>query len=225
MEEQNRDIYLNFLFYKVDPLWRRLSTDEKEQGIKEFAAVAKGYSPHLKLRPYSTVGFRSDSDFLLWLIGHEPESIQNLVADLYRTGLGKYLSIEHAFFSMRRANQYAANHPQAFELELEPTKYLIVYPFVKSREWYQLPFEQRKEMMLEHQMIGHGFSRVRLNTAFSFGLSDQDFVVAFDTDYPGDFQELVMKLREIRASKYTVRDTPMCFCVSKSLEDTLRDLG
>jgi chlorite dismutase len=80
-------------------------------------------------------------------------------------------------------------------------------------------------MMDEHIEIGHRYPSVKLNTTYSFGLDDQEFVVAFETDKPEDFLDLVMELRMAEASRYTERDTPIFSCIMKSLKETLDTLG
>ena len=104
-------------------------------------------------------------------------------------------------------------------------RYLFVYPFVKTREWYALPMDRRQEMMSEHIRIGHKYPRVRLNTTYSFGLDDQEFVLAFESDYPRDFLDLVMELRESEASRYTLRDTPIFTCIKAPGGALLASLG
>jgi chlorite dismutase len=100
-----------------------------------------------------------------------------------------------------------------------------VYPFVKTRAWYALPREQRQEIMNVHIAVGHRFPSVKLNTTYSYGLDDQEFVLAFESDYPGDFLDLVMTLRETESSSYTERDTPIFTCVAGSPADVLDQLG
>jgi chlorite dismutase len=107
----------------------------------------------------------------------------------------------------------------------QPMKYVIVYPFVKTREWYLLPFEQRKKMMEEHIAVGRKFPQIRLNTTYSFGIDDQDFMLAFETPDLISFQELIMQLRETEVSRYIERDTPMIVCVYKGVEDIVKSLG
>ena len=80
-------------------------------------------------------------------------------------------------------------------------------------------------MMNEHIRVGHKYPRVRLNTTYSFGLDDQEFVLAFETDYPTDFLDLVMELRETEASSYTLRDTPIFTCLKAEGSDLVRALG
>ena len=85
---------------------------------------------------------------------------------------------------------------------------MFVYPFVKSREWYALPAEERWRIMQGHIQVGREYPGVDNHTTYSFGLDDQEFVVAFDTDDVGTFLDLVQRLRTTEASRYTVRDTP-----------------
>jgi nitrite reductase/ring-hydroxylating ferredoxin subunit len=105
------------------------------------------------------------------------------------------------------------------------SRYFFVYPFVKTREWYQLPLEERQAIMDQHIAIGRKYPSVKLNTTYSFGLDDQEFVVSFETDEPADFLDLVMELRETRSSLYTLRDTPIFSCISMPLEEVLETLG
>src|SRR5207245_11223746 len=112
-------------------------------------------------------------------------------------------------------------------LVISPTgrRYLFVYPFVKTRAWYRLPAVERQRQMSEHIAMGHRYPGVKINTTYSFGLDDQEFVVAFETNEPSDFVDLVMDLRETQSSLFTVRDTPIFTCVSKPLTGVLADLG
>ena len=96
-----------------------------------------------------------------------------------------------------------------------------MYPFVKSREWYALPAEERYRIMQGHIRVGREYPQVDNHTVYSFGLDDQEFVVAFDTDDPASFLELVQRLRATEASRYTVRDTPSFTCIAASLARAL----
>jgi chlorite dismutase len=95
--------------------------------------------------------------------------------------------------------------------------YLFVYPFVKTRPWYALPMEERQRMMDDHIATGHRYPGVKINTTYSFGMDDQEFVVAFEAESPSEFLDLVMELRGSPASAYTLRDTPAFTCVAQPL--------
>jgi chlorite dismutase len=79
--------------------------------------------------------------------------------------------------------------------------------------------------MNEHIVVGHQYPTVKLNTTYSFGLDDQDFVVAFETDFPADFLDLVQELRETESSIFTVRDVPIFTCISTTVEQIVKNMG
>lgn len=216
---------VGFLFFKVDPSFRRSGEKERLAAVRKFQEFLEGRKNFLKIRPYLTLGFRAEIDFLLWAITEDLEKIQQFVTDLYQTELGKFLSLVYSFVALKKPSQYALPHSQAFEKDDPPKKFLFVYPFVKSREWYLLPFERRQEIMNEHLRVAHEYPSVRLNTTYAFGLGDQDFVLAFEADEPADFENLVQRLRETEGSRYTVRDTPMIVASAKSIEMLLKGLS
>jgi chlorite dismutase len=222
--------FVNFAFYKLDPALRRLPLDEKEKARAEFLALFAQPRQGLICLSYSTVGLRPDCDFLLWRISLSPDDFQVQTAAINRTRLGAYLSTPHSFVSMTKRSMYIDNvdpfHTHESRTHIIPgkRKFLFVYPFVKTRDWYLLPLERRQEIMDVHIKVGNEFPSVKLNTTYSFGLDDQDFVVAFETEEPKDFLDLVMKLRETESSKYTQRDTPIFTCVQMPMEKVLEQL-
>jgi chlorite dismutase len=218
-------IFLNFSFFKVDPKWRWLNEIGKDEAAKEFANLMEVANTKIKVRVYSTLGLREDADIMLWMISDSIEKTQVMTSKVYSTVVGKYLTQSYVFLSAARPSVYSSKLTPGFMTDAEPMKYCIVYPFVKSREWYLLPFEERKKMMDEHIKIGKKFPQVRLNTTSSFGLDDQDFMLAFETEDLMAFQELIMQLRETKVSKHVVRDTPMIVCVYKGVEDIIKSLG
>jgi chlorite dismutase len=224
-EDKPAPTFLNFAFFKVDPKWRWLNEIGKEEAAKEFASLIEVANTKMKVRTYSTVGLREDSDFMLWMISDTIEKTQVLTTKIYTTVLGKYLTPSYVFLSATRPSVYSSKVAPSFMTDEQPAKYCIVYPFLKSREWYLLPFEERKKMMEEHIMVGRKFPQVKLNTTYSFGLDDQDFMLAFETADLAAFQELIMQLRETQVSKYVVRDTPMIVCVYKAVEEIIKSLG
>jgi chlorite dismutase len=218
-------LYLNFSFFKVDPKWRWLNELGKDEAIKEFSSLIEVANTKMKVRTYSTVGLRDDTEFMLWMISDSVEKMQVLISKIYSTILGKYIEPSHIYLSTSRPSLYSNKVVPGFATDEQPMKYAIVYPFVKSREWYLLPFEERKKMMEEHITVGRKFPQIRLNTSYSFGLDDQDFMLAFETNDLIDFQDLIVQLRETRVSKYVVRDTPMMVCIYKGVEDIIRSLA
>ena len=222
---ENQAVFLNFSFFKVDPKWRWLNEIGKDEAAKEFANLVEVANTKIKVRVYSTLGLREDADLMLWMISDSMEKTQVMTSKVYSTVVGKYLTQSYVFLSAARPSVYSSKLTPGFMTDAQPMKYCIVYPFVKSREWYLLPFEEHKKMMDEHIKVGKKFPQVRLNTTSSFGLDDQDFMLAFETEDLMAFQELIMQLRETKVSKYVVRDTPMIVCVYKGVEDIIKSLG
>ena len=128
--------------------------------------------------------------------------------------MGKYIEPTSTYLSLTRKSIYSNQVKLGFETEEEPLQYVVVYPFIKSREWYLLPFEKRKEMMEEHIRVGRKYPEIRLNTTYSFGIGDQDFMLAFETDNLSKFQNLIIDLRETQVSRYIIKgytNDSMCF--------------
>ena len=222
--------FVNFHYLKLDPAFRRLPASEKEEARQEFQKLFAAPRPGLMCLTYSTAGLKAGADILLWRISLAPDDFQAQTAAINRTRLGAYLSSPHSFLAMTKRSMYIDKvdpfHTAESRTHVIPgkRKYLFVYPFVKTRDWYLLPLERRQEIMDHHIKVGNEFPSVKLNTTYSFGLDDQDFVVAFETEEPKDFLDLVMKLRETESSKYTERDTPIFTCVQLPMEKILEQL-
>ncbi|MBI4872171.1 MAG: chlorite dismutase family protein [Candidatus Riflebacteria bacterium] len=213
--------FAQFLFFKLDLAWHRLEPSLKEEGTRQFVQTVEETTAGIDTRVYSTVGFRPEVDFFLWNRAQSLPELQQFTVRLMHTGLGRYLHTPYLYTSLYRESPYPKLKEHEPPQLVEP-KFLFVYPFVKTRPWYTLPMEERKRAMMEHVAVGHRFERVAINTSYSFGLGDQEFVIAFDTDYPEDFEALVRRLRETEASKYTLRDTPIFMGSRGPIRDVLR---
>jgi chlorite dismutase len=224
--------YIRYLLYKARPSWRALAPDERDAARADLLAVLEPFVERLPvLRAFSTLGTRADADFLFWIVSERLEDFQELQAAILRTSMGAHLDTAYSYLAMTRRSQYIDRHEHADQegrrTRVRPTgrKYLFVYPMVKKRPWYRLSLAERQQAMDEHIRVGHEFPRVKINTSYSFGLDDQEFVVAFETDYPGDFLDLVERLRGGEASAYTERETPIFTCVAGSIAEVLELLG
>ena len=223
MEEEKRQFF-NFSFFKVDPKWRWMADLAKEESAKEVENVLK--NSQAKFRTYSTLGLRDDAEFLFWFASDTVEQIQDIMSKIYLTVFGKYITPTHVYLSSTRPSIYAkGSGGHGWLAGEEQKKYVIVYPFIKTREWYLLPLEKRKEMMDEHIEIGKKYPEVILNTTYSFGIHDEDFMLAFETDRLDKFQDLIMDLREIMVSTYIKVDTPMIVSVKKDIIPLIKSLG
>jgi chlorite dismutase len=214
--------FVKYTFLKVDPAWRRLDPEERARHKREFIAACEDFSSERLLRAFSLVGTRGDADLLLLTQATNLERIHELHVVLAQSGLMQWCETPYSFLAMTKPSEYSDES----RLEVRPAhaKYLFVYPFVKTREWYRLAPDERWRVMQEHIAVGREYPQIDLNTSYSFGLDDQEFVVAFETDDPGAFLDLVQRLRTTEASAFTKRDTPTFTCVSMSVERALNAL-
>lgn len=222
--------WVKFTFYKVDAEWRKLSPDERERARHDFCAAVESFGDRMLLRAYSLSGLRGDSDFLIWLVSDSLDDFQQFATAIFSTSMGPYISVAYSYLSMTRRSIYKTpsdSNEVDGRLRVQPgaAKYLFVYPFVKTRPWYELSKDLRQQMMEDHIAIGKKYPSVKLNTTYSYGIDDQEFVVSFETDSPTDFLDLVMELRETKSSSYTLRDTPTFTCVAMALPDVLLAIG
>lgn len=227
METPARRQYVRWSFFSVDPAWRALPAAERERGKRAFAAVCAQWAARIVLRAYTLVGLRGDADMGLWLVSERLEDFQELHTQLFATPLGPYLRMAYSYLAMTKRSIYVDRYASEAEAQRRDiivpgrSKYLFVYPFVKTRAWYALSLEERQRMMDEHIRIGRKYPDVKLNTTYSYGLDDQEFVVAFETDSPARFLDLVEELRFSEASQYTLRDTPLLPCIATSVRAML----
>ena len=221
---------VSFCFYRLDPSWRRQPEAVKRRQADEMKSLIHAYAKKLMVLTYSVVGLKADVDFLIWRVGSKLEELQQMSGAVRQSQMGGYVTMPYSYLSMTKRSTYVdkldPDHQDRRRF-ITPanSKYLFVYPFVKTRDWYQLPFEQRQAMMDEHIQVGNKYPSVRLHTTYSFGLDDQEFVVAFETDKPHDFLDLVQELRQTKGSKYTLRDTPIFTCVAKPMAEIVKDIG
>jgi len=222
--------FVKFTFYKVDNAWRQLTPEARAEARRELCAAAGSFAGRMLIRSYSLAGLRGDADFMLWLVSDDLQHFQSLATAIFSTAMGPYLTVPYSYLSMTRRSIYKTPSDSKEvdgRLRIQPgvAQYLFVYPFVKTRAWYELPKDARQEMMDAHIAIGRKYPSVKLNTTYSYGIDDQEFVVSFETDSPSDFLDLVMELRETKASMYTLRDTPTFTCVAMPLPQALASIG
>ena len=224
--------FVKFTFFRVASDWRRLDPLSRDRQKTEFREVIEDWAERNLIRCYSTVGTRGDVDFLLWQVSYELDDLQRMAGELLGTELGGWLETPFSYLSQTKHSNYVEKYSgpgreKFTRLALAPGehKYLFVYPLTKAREWYGLPKEERQQAMNQHIAIGHTYSSVKLNTTYSFGLDDQEFVLAFETDEPGDFLDLVQELRGSVSSAYTLTDVPIFTCVHTTAAEMLESIA
>ena len=210
----------------LDPAWRRLDAASRRRTADEFlAALAPGDG--VITETYSMFGLKPGIELLVWQLAPSVDALEEEAARLLRSGLGRWLSVRESFLGLVGDSQYVAR-PTSQEQSLfegERSRYLVVYPFTKSTEWYLSSREVRQGSMNEHMRVGHGYQQVRQLLAYSFGLDDQDFLVAYETDDLPAFSALVRDLRGTDGRRSTVRDTPILLGVHRPAAEIVELLG
>ncbi len=214
-----------FWLYKTSNEWRAQPADIRRAGREEFTTVLNQPGEGLSVRGvYSTIGFRGDVDLIIWAVGDDPDRIQQLAVRLRHTTLGSMLDMRHAYIGVASMSQYDPTHGPAFMKGKPPAKYLSVYPFTKTPDWYLLSYEERREMMSVHGDLGDEFPSILTNTVSSFGIQDQEFIVALEDDDPDVLVKMVQRLRLAKVRKYTQVDTPIFLGRLKDADEALSDI-
>jgi chlorite dismutase len=236
--------FLKYTFFKVAREWRLLP-EARRKAIKDAleAILEKdaGATTAMALQLFSLVGIRGDVDFMVLAEAKDPESFQLLVSEILGTGLGAYVDIPYSYLAMTRRSHYLGSHKHPGQegdpdsggdaarqrpgTLPKPSRYMFVYPFIKKRSWYALPFPERQRIMAEHFKVGHKYPMVKIHTGYSFGIDDQEFVLAFEADHPADFLALVEELRSSEASRYTELETPIFTCLRTDAARVVELLG
>jgi chlorite dismutase len=214
--------FVKYTFLQLDPAWRRLPEGERAQHKQEFLAACEDFGADHLLQGFSLVGTRGDAELMLVMETENLDRIHEFHVVLAQSGLMKWARQPYSFLGLRKTSEYSDEDrqvPRRFR-----GRYLFVYPFVKTRAWYGLAPEERRRIMQEHIKVGREYPTVDNHTTYSFGLDDQEFVVAFDTDDAAAFLDLVQRLRTTEASAWTERDTPSFTCINTSIERALNAL-
>jgi len=212
--------FAKFTFFKLDPAWHRRDAEARAEDKREFLAACEDFAVDRSLRAYSTVGTRADADLLLLAQSPDLEDIHTFHVVLAQSGLAKWMSTSHSYLAQTKRSPYSDAQARP-EICTSERRYLIVYPLDKRRDWYRLPLEERRRIMSEHIEVGRRYPEITINTAYSFGLDDQEFVVSFEADDPGRFLDLVQELRGSDSSAYTLRDIPIFTCLAMSVRKAL----
>jgi len=218
--------YVRALALGLDPAWRRLDDPTRRLTADTFVqALVPGEG--VLTETYSVMGLKPGIDLLVWQMAPSIDQLEEEAARFLRSGLGSWLAVREAFTGLVGDSQYVARPTSQEQSLFEGTRsrYLVVYPFTKAAEWYLLPREIRQGSMNEHMRVGHAYPQVRQLLAYSFGLDDQDFLVAYETDDLPAFSALVRDLRATDGRRSTVRDTPILLGVHRNASEIVELLG
>lgn len=222
--------FVNFMFIRVNPEWRKLNKETKKVFRAEFQKVFREYAGDLLLFTYSLVGFDSKADLMFWRIGSSLDLLQDMTARLYRTNFGSYLETVDNYLSVTGKTMFVPsasdiNTEDRFHVVAGEKKYHFLYPCAKNRDWYAKSNQEREELIKENFMVGKKFENIKIHMTHAFGFSEQEYIISFETDEPKDFLVLAEELRKTPASKFTLRGMPIYTCRLRTLSDCLHALG
>jgi len=215
-------IFMQYLTYRLDPAWRRLPDEERVCRSTELAETIEG-QVGITTHAYSLTGLKAGRDLLLWRHATDLAALQMAAATIHRTELGRYLAIADSYIGLIGSSTYTRRQTPQEQAALaqERGKYLVIYPFTKTIDWYFLSQAARQGMMNEHIKVGHEYAHIKQILVYSTGLDDQEFIVAYETEDLAEFQQLVRDLRATDARRYTLSDTPIYTAVHRPLREAL----
>jgi len=216
-------IYHNYVFFSIRHSFHDLSFTKQENYKKAFVKELKKKKKVIAYS-YATLGLKAYTVMLLWMQADSPEEIQNYLNALLHTKLGEYLKISHTLFGMTRQTQYSSHATGHLHTERKGGKYLVIYPFTKTIEWYLLDFETRRKLMGGHVMVGKKYPQIEQLLLYAYGVDNSEFIVSYEMDDLSAFQSLVIELRSDKVRAYTLKDTPIFTCIYKTPDEIIEFL-
>ncbi len=197
------------LFYTLWTVFKRGSATTAsgahtlEEVITSFAAddvVLRGF--------YDVSAMRADADVMVWLHGPRPEDLQTSIRKLRRTEVFAETTMVWSAMGVHRDAEFSKSHSPAFSRGVAPAEWVCVYPFVRSYEWYILPTDERRDMLIDHGMKGRKYPQVISNTVSSFALNDYEWILALEAPDLVDLVDLMRYLRETEARRHVREEVP-----------------
>jgi peroxiredoxin len=174
---------------------------------------------------YDVSGLRADADVMIWAHAPSSDDLQEAYHALLRTELGRQLEPVWSQLALHRPAEFNRSHIPAFLAGEEPKRYLCVYPFVRSYEWYLLPDDERRDLLVEHGRMARGFPDVRANTVASFALGDYEWILAFEADDLSRIVDLMRHLRGSGARRHVREEVPFYTGRRREPAELIADLG
>ena len=225
IKKQN-NIYSNFMFIKLDPAFRRLISNEKIAAKQEFENMVATCQEKLFLRTYMITGLRADSDILFWRMSDDLEFLQENCARTFSVGAGRYFLNTHSFLGVHQTPEQPVPKKD-LEFGFLPKesfglyKFMLIHPVVKSHVWYELSEEERNALLSERSGVVSRYHEIRENFFTSFGLDEQEMIVAREARHLDELINATRELRELRIKNYTAADKPVFLCVGRDLREIL----
>ncbi|CAM5781672.1 hydrogen peroxide-dependent heme synthase [Cellulomonas persica] len=201
---------IRYTMWSVFALEEVLPADDDERAdLVAQALAAVGQDADLVVRGwYDVAGLRADADLMVWWHAETVEQVQGAYQRLRRSDLGRHLLPVWSVVGLHRAAEFNRRHVPAFLAGEEPGDYLCVYPFVRSYDWYVLPEEDRRRMLVEHGHAAHDYPDVRANTVSAFALGDYEWLLAFEAPELHRIVDLMRELRAVEARLHVREEIP-----------------
>ncbi len=220
---QEELVFAAYPVFKATP--GALSESDRDVAAKEVETLLDEWSDRVETRGvYSTAGFRADADVMFWWVSPSADHLQDLLVALRRTQLGRTLVQTEQFLGLVRPAEFSPDHQPAFVQGKAPKKYICVYPFVRTPDWYLLDPAERGALLREHGGAGREFDDVWANTTSAFGLGDWEWILAFEADGLDRIVELIRRLRATEARRYTKVEIPFYSGIRKDIAAAAADL-
>ncbi len=217
---------LAFANYAVLKAASGVASDARpEQLSSELEEIFTKAQDNVQVRGvYSTAAFTARADIMFWFTSSSVDRIHDLLVELKRSSLGQKMVPVDTFLGVVQPAEFAKDHQPAFVKGAEPKKYMTVYPFVRTPEWYLLDPQERGRLLREHGEAGREFPDVLANTTSAFGLGDFEWMLCFEADAPERIVELIRRLRATEARRYTKVEIPFYTGIRKDVAAAIDDL-
>lgn len=206
-----------FQYFRVPHGYR---TSEERDKVRQAAEEAQKFPGVVALYPYSLVGLRASADVGFWVATEHIEAYQGVASRFLRTRL----ELASSLWGFARPSQYTGQSGISVEVPGERKRYMVVYPFVKTHDWYQLSADERRGLMKDHARVGHAFKDIDQLLVYSTGIADAEFVVGYESNDLQRFSDLVVALRSTDGRPFTRRDTPIFTGRYGSLQEVLQEV-
>lgn len=219
----NNPAYHHYLFFELHAGFYQAATTLQSQAKASLRQCLEA-QVGLLITPYSTLGMKAGTTLMLWTQADDPADVQTMLTALRRTKMGQWLSLTQSFFGIVRPSVYSGRTgkpEQVIQNFSDRLPYLILYPFTKTHDWYQLDQANRGSIMGQHIKIGLDFPSIRQCLLYSYGLDDNEFLVSYETESLEDFQDLIIRMRATIGRPYTLSDTPIYTCIYRSIDDLI----
>jgi len=225
MPEQTHRSLNHYAFYRFSEAFYSLTSNDRKKSIAGWRDGLSATAPMVDI--YQVYPSQAEADILVWsaidMEGRDQAS-HFFTAHACQVNPHRHLiQPVQTLWGFTRPSEYTKTRStqeiDPFATERKP--YLVIYPFVKTTEWYLMSREARQGMMNEHIRIGKQYPEITQLLLYSFGLQDQEFIVVYETDDLVHFSDLVYELRSSEARRYTLRDTPVFTAMYHSPQETL----